>query len=455
MYYVVIILLTEEYLPFAKRKQSSKVRQRTKIVAAKPSTLITDTADSTRLPPKSAPITSKSKLPPKLTVKSVLSTKSTTVTDIIDIHHPHEPCIPLTTKHNTRGNLVEISIINCRHIIPQRFIKLIAVAVPYNQYLNKFTVRKGGLSQGNIYEISKMLPHSNITEVCLDDNYVRQGNYYVLLDELTSLKILSLCRCSINEIVCQNIIKRLEPGCPGRKLQSLSLSSNFIGDIGARKFGYLLRINRNLLHLNLADNGITNEGAAAILRTLKEFELNEHELLKRKKKRVAHDKNKIQAYRRIIAELATKRSKTMTSSSNSIGNSRKHKSLMSAKKETKPLKKVSSPKVSKENGLAYDMIRHIVTDFQDLFDDNNTVKKNNKMYCIGNMSLCYLNLAYNEFDEMILKMIRQVVTYQATLSKPSSCTGLIRLMIEGNPFSDIDEDLLFINALLTNLLPKY
>lgn len=368
--------------------------------------------------------------------------------------YPVEPYIPLITKYNTKGFLVELSIYNCQFIIPQRFMKLIAVCLPYNRDLNKLSIRKGGLSQECIYQISELLPLSNITEVCLDDNYVREGNYYVLLEELSSLKILSLCRCSINEVICENIVKGLEPGRPGHKLQSLSLSSNFIGDIGARQFGHLLRTNRNLLHLNLADNGITNEGATAILRILGEFQLNEREIRKRTQRKIVFMKRKIKAYIKIINEETAKRRRSILSASYIDNTRSKSKKIFSPSKKDKPGKTVNQDLPKSNEQKMSDMVASMAGQFHDTFDDSNTVRRKNKIYCIGNLSLSYLNLAFNNLDNMILKVIRQLLEYQARLPKPSSCKGLIRLMIDGNAFSDPNLALLIINALLTRVLSE-
>lgn len=337
------------------------------------------------------------------------------------------PTIPLTTIYNTLGQLVEVSIINCELIIPQMFIKLIGVAVPFHRNLNKLTIRKGGLSQVNIYEIYKMLPYSNITDVCLDDNYVRQANYYVLLEALTSLKILSLCRCSIDETVCEKIVRRLEPGRPGDKLQSLSLSTNFIGNVGALKFGNLLRRNRNLLHLNLADNGIGHTGAAAILESLKEFMLNEDDIRKNIKKKMAFEKENKRAVTNTIAATSS--------------------SILKCQQPTKDPSCVLK--------VAYKKSGTMVGGSEIFFDNKNTVRKNNKLYCIGNIRLCYLNLAYNNLDNRILKQIREVLEYQDTLAKHSNNTGLIKVQIEGNCFSTDDVNFLVIQGLFTKILSVF
>lgn len=386
--------------------------------------------------------------------KSGLPSESAKGKSVPEDKQLEEPSIPLTTIYNTRGELVELSIINCQEKISQKFIKLINVALPFHKYLNKITIRKGGLSQGTIYEIYKMLPYSNITEVCFDDNYVRQGNYYILLEELTSLKVLSLCRCSINEIVCEDIVRRLEPGCPGDKLLSLSLSTNFIGDIGARKFGNLLRRNRNLLHLNLADNEITNAGAGAILESLKDFKLNEKELLRKRNRKMAYEKKKIRAYEVILLDMATAAARRKPVGLISSGSTKKNKTIAISKKDNKAIKSALSQNVLHNiYELALGEAEQVVGDFHDLFDEENTMEKNNKWYCVGNVRLCYLNLAYNNLDDRILKKFRQVLTYQATLPMPSVYTGLLKLVIEGNLFSRNNVDLLITEMLLTKILP--
>lgn len=408
-------------------------------------------------PPKSISIpkwiaSSKSVNPLRKDIKSFLKIKSTdNLKKKGRKDKKPEPSIPLTTIYNTSGKIVEISIINCKQILPQKFIKLINVALPFHKSLNKITIRKGGLTQGVIYEIKNMLPYSNITEICLDDNYVKQGNYYILLDELSSLKILSLCRCSINEVVCEDIVRRLEPGHPGDKLLSLSLSTNFIGDKGAIKFGDLLRRNRNLLYLNLAHNEITNEGAAAILESLKDFKLNEGDLLKKINKKMAYEKKKMNAYEIILRDMEAAAAESRRKSAITT-TSFKRKTITIAKKDYKDVRSAQQDLPSVYE-LALSKAGQVVGEFEDIFDAKNTVEKNNKLYCIGNVRLCYLNLAYNNLDDRILKTLLQVLTYQATLPMPTVYTGLLRLVIEGNPFSENNVDLLIIQVLLTKILP--
>lgn len=453
--------LSEDYIPYSKKKNSVKVKTRPKDTLsdanataktidltitmsipkskfpAKPTSSLTDRSTTTKT--KSAAT--------GLTSKTVVSGEQATAKSASDSQE--EPSIPLTTVYNTRGDLIEISIVNCDLIIPQQFIKLIKLAMPFHRYMIKLTICKGGLTQGTIHEINEMLPYSNITEVCLDDNYVRQGNYYVLLDTLTSLTILSLCRCSINDSICEDIVERLQPGRSGDKLQSLSLSTNFIGNIGACKFGNLLRRNRNLLHLNLADNQITYEGAAAILEHLTEFKLSEDEIFNRRRRKLAYEKEKIRLYDTILYNLVTLRRKTGVTTNSNNTSSRKSGRFLVGKKDSKHAKIVAVPTVTPSiTDLAYTKAERTLGDFKDLFDDKNTVKKNDQMYCIGNLRFCYLNLACNDLDDRIPTLIRQVLTYQSTLSKPPNCTGLLKVVIECNPFSKNNADLPLIAKML-------
>lgn len=63
----------------------------------------------------------------------------------------------------------------------------------------------------------------------------------------------------------------------------LNLANNQIGDEGAIVLADVLRVNRILISLNVAANDLTDEGARTILRSLQMFCLNQEEISIRRK----------------------------------------------------------------------------------------------------------------------------------------------------------------------------
>ncbi|XP_063383762.1 uncharacterized protein LOC134670021 [Cydia fagiglandana] len=324
-----------------------------------------------------------------------------------------ENAIQLTIVYSRTGHAVEIAINGCPSPINRKLTDVISISLPYHTRLNKFTCKGKGLDHGVIGEIVKMMQFSNLTDICLDNTFVPQGTYYILLDQASTLKCLSLSKCKINDIVCKKIAERL--GCNGpasKNLRILNLSCNLITDIGAQALGHSLRTNRHIMHLNLCGNSITNVGAEYLLEPLSEFPLSTEEIKERIRRRRDFYSKKT----------ATPKSPTSTYTNLSNENGK------SLKDGETPQKNSSFDSKTVVNLTGFDE-KVVVEDFS---DPSNTVFKNGRSFSIGNLTLCSLNLGYNYLDYTILSKIINVLVYQKDQQRALKRSGLLRIVIEGN-----------------------
>ncbi|XP_061726986.1 uncharacterized protein LOC133532387 [Cydia pomonella] len=341
-----------------------------------------------------------------------LVTTVPTNTSLIDV----ENTIQLTIVYSRAGHAVEIAINACPFPINRELTDVISLSLPYHTRLNKFTCKGKGSDTSVIIEIVKMMQFSNLTDVCLDNTFVTQGTYYILLDQASTLRCLSLSKCTINDIVCKKIAERLDCNGPASKnLRILNLSCNLITDIGAHALGHSLRTNRHIMHLNLCGNTITSVGAGYLLEPLSEFPFTADEIKERiRRRRDFYNK-----------KAAIPKSPTSTYTNLSIENGK------NLKDREFPQKKSSFNSKTVVNLTGFDE-RVVVEDFS---DPSNTVYKNGRSFSIGNLTLCSLNLGYNYLDYTILSKIIDVLLYQKDQERTPRRTGLLRIVIEGNNLS--------------------
>lgn len=132
--------------------------------------------------------------------------------------------------------------------------------------------------------------HENITDVSLDGNPVPEENYFQVLFN-TQLISLSLKRCNIHEIGIKRIAKVLQEQSE-HKLVFLNLASNKLRDSGVVHLANILRLNRTLCYINIADNFITDEGCETMLSVLQTFPLTHEEIVARRHRNLANLKKR-------------------------------------------------------------------------------------------------------------------------------------------------------------------
>lgn len=114
----------------------------------------------------------------------------------------------------------------------------------------------------------------------MDGNPNKDQNYYALLRD-TNIKYLSLKGCKINkyglELLCQELTFD-----SNSNLVMLNLTSNFIDDTALSFLTQILRENRKMTALILADNWITDTGCQELMSVLQKFTLTNNEILMRR-----------------------------------------------------------------------------------------------------------------------------------------------------------------------------
>uniref|UniRef100_A0A2A4JUS3 Uncharacterized protein n=1 Tax=Heliothis virescens TaxID=7102 RepID=A0A2A4JUS3_HELVI len=367
------------------------------------------------------------------------------VDDIVIIH----------TVYDQSMNLVQIKFLK-NMSIPREIMKLIAHIIPLYRHLTSLTVNSG-LSMETIYEISKILNVSKITEVCLDGTNVIEANYHILLDN-SSLKHLSLARCNLNDIVVKLIAERLvHPYKVARTLSVLNLASNYISDLGAKHLAKALRTNRHLAFLNISANQITDKGAGYILDILTEFPLTKKESMEKKIRHLRYLKEKMDLYLTTIQEIrlldderkqATKRKASVKAGSLTVKRRPGKEISHGVGKSSMMFKNVNAALINERimNEKAEAIVDQIMGPFMDPFDGKNTVVRDGKVCCVGNYALCYLNISFNNLSYASVKKLRDVVVAQKLLNRKPR--GLVNVRIEGNYLPSRCSELLDIDEIL-------
>lgn len=374
----------------------------------------------------------KPKVDEESTKRGLTSASNTVVTrsSLVD-----SSIVPITAYYDPHGHLTEIAITVCSFPLHRKVIQAINVCVPFHSFLTKLVIRKGCLDYLLVYEVGKLLPHSNLTDVCLDDSYVPEGNYYVLLDQASDIRYLSLNRCKINDAVCKEIASRLDFERPAEKsLMVLDLGSNKITDVGAKYFGEVLRRNRHLLHLNFQGNRISDTGLGFILKSLCEFPLTSDEIIDKKRRKYEYLRRKNEVYEHCLEEVTRMQKPEKSLHSYSLHGSR-HAKFKKTKKSMSNLVEESLA------GMAEKMTLELLGPLNDPFDDDCCIIKDNYIYSTGNLKLCSLNVAYNNIEFPSLPRILEVLKYQFRLEKNPSRTGLVRLVLAGNYLPDFCSEL--------------
>ncbi|KAJ0171071.1 hypothetical protein K1T71_013270 [Dendrolimus kikuchii] len=343
--------------------------------------------------------------------------------------------IKIFAVYNNNGDLVEIKFDRNRQILRVVF-KIINLIIQFHPHLTSITINRG-LDKYILYELCKCLTLSNVTEVCLDNTFVPEANYNILLENQSTLKHLSLARCRIADLVVNNIAAMLVYPLPASKtLRTLNLSSNKISDEGAKSLGNILRSNRTLCYLNLADNRITDDGASSILNNLQQFPMTYDEVMSGRTRYMIFLKEKRELIKKIVIDLKAgdfdkkpkrKPTRPTTASSGKKGKVEKETSLRGfPEMDGKSLVNMEMVYLDKAEVIADDMLG----EFVDPFCLSNTIVTDGISYCCGNNTLCCLNLAYNDVSFFTVKQLLSVVYDQKLLDRKPR--GLINVNIEGN-----------------------
>ncbi|KAG6458605.1 leucine-rich repeat-containing protein 71-like isoform X2 [Manduca sexta] len=367
----------------------------------------------------------------------------------------HEEMIPIDTLYNNMNQIVEIGIHKVKHV-HRIVIQLICLIAPYFQQLAKISITKSNVDVYTIHELSKMLPLSYVTEVCLDQTHLAEANYAILLNT-SHLRTLSLSRCLINDEVSKLLASKLHYMASAETgLIALNLSSNHITDLGAKYFADALRTNRHLRYLNLADNRIGDEGAYHILDILMEFPLTYEEIVKKRRRYLEYLKMRRALFYKAYHEWDCKSVDESQASKKSMPKKRR---ISATSLKNKAITKKDKPtKQSFTDEYAFckaDMLSgEMIGPFLDPFGPKFSKIKDNYTYCTGNMCLSYLNLAYNNLTYQTLKKLHNVVLYQS-VNKKMGMQGLIKIVIDGNFMPATSPEIRMINELISKNISAF
>ncbi|CAG4986769.1 unnamed protein product [Colias eurytheme] len=300
----------------------------------------------------------------------------------------HSQMVLIIAICDSAGHLVELLF--QRTSVPQLRLEVIGFCLPYQPYLNRITIRWGAIDGYSIYEITKHLRQSHITEICLDDS---------------------------------------PPA--SRTLRVLSLASNTITNDGAIALGSMLRSNRQLRFLNLSGNQISDSGAAAIFSSLMEFPMTYDEIVSKRARSIEYLNRQKEVYIKCYKELLN----TPVAKSLDDRGSGKKRSVRPKRQSTTALITNSEPLSPTDNiaSKAKKMTFDLIGPNNETFCARDTIRKDSYLYSIGILSLSYLNLSYNNLGHESLVKLLRVIRYQESLKCKTAEVGLVRVMVEGNP----------------------
>lgn len=165
-------------------------------------------------------------------------------------------------------------------------LDIFAQAFPTLERLTTLHFWHTGLTDDTLKQLASILPKcSSLRTLILDANSIPLEHYEVLLnDENSPIINLSLRHCRITERGAALIAQGLgTERRQNKKLQTLNLAYNSLGDTGAQHIARSLKFNRALLVLNLSSNDITDDGAQKLAEVLNKFPLTQEELIYRRK----------------------------------------------------------------------------------------------------------------------------------------------------------------------------
>ncbi|CAF1663838.1 unnamed protein product [Adineta ricciae] len=170
--------------------------------------------------------------------------------------------------------------------IDRQILDIFAQSFPTLDRLHTLNFWHTGFTDDTLKQLASFLPKCpNIRTLVLDNNPIPFERYDVLLmDDNSPIVNLSLRHCRITERGAASIAQGLgNERRQNKKLQTLNLAYNSLGDIGAEYIARGLRFNRTLLVLNLSANDITDQGARKLAEVLSKFPLTQEELAYRRK----------------------------------------------------------------------------------------------------------------------------------------------------------------------------
>lgn len=170
--------------------------------------------------------------------------------------------------------------------IDRSILEIFAQTFPTLDRLHTLHFWHTGFNDETLKHLATILPKcANVRTLILDANPLPFQHYDILLtDDALPMINLSLRHCRITERGAALIAQGLgNERRQNKKLQTLNLAYNSIGDEGAEHIAASLKFNRSLLVLNLSSNDIGDLGAEKLAEVLNRFPLTQDELVHRRK----------------------------------------------------------------------------------------------------------------------------------------------------------------------------
>ncbi|KAH0947743.1 hypothetical protein HN011_000541 [Eciton burchellii] len=260
------------------------------------------------------------------------------------------------------------------------------------QKYNTITVLKLSncrINAEGVQQIAQILTRvDSLRDLNLDNNPNAEENYHLLCKPIANLHYLSLKMCKLSDNGIEKIANELmyqdPPDDP--KLIALNVADNGITDIGAAYIATMLRTNRSLQSLVLSGNKIQDDGAVLIIQELCMSALTHEET--------------VDLRRRKFIELGRKQ--------------------------------------LPENSLRSDTVHPFMKE---------TMPMKGSMLTTGNMELQHLSLSFNRLTNETLKKLISCLYYQNYLLLNDLSRGLLHVSLESSGIQK-DEDWITFQELL-------
>ncbi|CAH8529454.1 unnamed protein product [Heterobilharzia americana] len=362
--------------------------------------------------------------------------------------------------------------------------------------LSKLVFWRVGFTTEQITQLASFLSVNNtIKSLTIDANEaLKSGAYAQLIDETNNITKLQLRYCEIGPMEGKSISQRLGTiQSVNKKLISLDLSGNRLGNEGAVYIAEALRTNRTLLTLSLSNNKIGDIGCIALAKVISQFFLTHEEIVYRrlcyseKAKSESlpptysphgHRKSKVSPGTRDTSKDnnqggtgAKKREKSVRGRNpKEIDGGKEEKNTAKGKKgdSTNSPKRVNqeqnrtsgknkTTRVIRSGKQTCDTDRpESSPEMSELINpllDKATYIEPYGLQIVGNFTLAFLNLSRNLIGLNGFKALQEAVTYQVNMlngeyASSNLGTGLLKLLIDNNALSQDCEMISSINEML-------
>ncbi|XP_071098241.1 leucine-rich repeat-containing protein 71-like isoform X7 [Haliotis cracherodii] len=379
---------------------------------------------------------------------------------------------------------------------------------PAMERLHTINLWQVGLTGETVAILASFMPLCmNLKNLILDGNSIQEGeeNWHLLVDDDSSVQLLSLQHCSVSDEAAEGIGKAL--GTAKRfntKLMSLNLAGNRITDVGAEHLAGGLRMNRSLLSLSLANNHIGDKGVKKIAEALSRFPLTHEEVVERRRlisekgspernkspppSRRAESKDRPGSVRssshtdkdksKRDKPSAKKNKDPKAKEEDKKGGTRKEKDDKGSSKKDprgaralkllsvltasiaadagKSVGKTKDKKVKKPTPLEQEQpdVPEVINPLMEVADYMSELKT---LMVAGNRVLLNLNLSRNQITEDGVEELIKAAQYQKTLLMDNKIngTGLMRICLHKNKVSADSDELKKLNDMMAAKHPFY